>query len=257
MRERAGRRRRASHSHDGIAPSQAESGGTASRSASPWPRRGLPEPPHEPAVAGERLLPGDLLLDDRRHEGLHHEPERGTRHPEKARHASATWGWWGSNPVGSSCSPERSGTRSSIHRPRSPRPSRSPPGARVPSPRGAASPARRACARRTTSRRRLGGSWVTGAPPEDPEDGAQGHGARRSAPDRGVPGIRPSPSPPSGSTRWRGGTGRRRPGRGRRALEGGPHVGRHERERGAEAAAGAPSPPTPGRCRRRRRTAGR
>ena len=48
-------------------------GWTHSRWSRPGPGRALAEPVHQHPEAGERLLAGHLLLDDRRHQGLHHQ----------------------------------------------------------------------------------------------------------------------------------------------------------------------------------------
>ena len=161
-RPRPGRRRRRSHSHDGIRAQPRGSGGTTRPSACARARGRLAEAPDEPAVAGERLLAGDLLLDDRTARGPARRgptAARATRgRPARRRRPG---GWCGAKPVGSSCSPSRSGTRSSIHAGPLPHAVAVTLGAHGCRAGAGASPARRACAsanHQPPSSRRLVGS---------------------------------------------------------------------------------------------------
>ena len=88
----------------------------------------LAEEVDEGAEAGERLLAGHLLLDDRRHQGLHHEAGHCGRAASAggAGGSSTSTGCRGSKPHGSSSAPSSAGTRSSAHSAPSPHASRAP-----------------------------------------------------------------------------------------------------------------------------------
>ena len=72
VRERAGSMCIRSHSHDGIAGAACRPSAAARARAPARARRPLAVAVDQRAEAGERLLAGHLLLDDRRHQRLHH-----------------------------------------------------------------------------------------------------------------------------------------------------------------------------------------
>ena len=180
VRDCAGWTPRRSHSHDGMAAIVSGVGCTHQpQRRDGRPGGGLAVAPYELAERAERLLAGDLLLQDRGHQRLHHQPGRARCASAVGRQPSATSAWWcGSKPLRVVVGAEQ--RRHPVERPlrsRTPGPAED---LAAPGPRAArtASPARPACAWRARSARDSSARWV-GSPA--PRRCGRAPGARRTA----------------------------------------------------------------------------